>query len=61
MEDNVNRLDTGDLLDIIADRFAKGIEEETGEPYEDWKKAETYIRRLKLMAEKYKLDKRRIR
>ena len=61
MEYDVRRLGVEDLLNIIADRFATGIEEETGEPYEDGRKADAYIRRLKLIAEKYKLDERRIR
>jgi len=61
MEDNVNRLAVEDLLVIIADRFAKGIEEETGEPREDWRRADAHIDGLKLLARKYRLDERRIR
>jgi len=61
METNVHRLGVEDLLLIVADRFATGIEAETGEPYEDWQRAESYIRALRLLAEKHKLDERRIR
>ena len=61
METNVDRLGVDDLLEIISDRVAVGIGDGSGEQARDWLKADTYIRRLKLIAEKYKIDERRIR
>ena len=61
MEYDVRRLGIEDLLNIVADRFAAAISQETLEEGKDWAQADKCIGELKRMAEKYRIDERRIR
>ena len=60
-ENNIDRLGVEDLLGEVMDRMVTGIGEGSDEQQQDWEHAKTYARRLQLIADKYKLDERRIR
>ena len=61
MESDVRRLGIETLLDIVADRFAAALNQETPGEWEDWARADKCIGELKRMAEKYRVDERGIR